>query len=181
MSMHAPARCSTPRRRRAAPWLVWMALLLMAMELGGSLYERLVLDPAWPDNMALIQPDGGGVNRKVFWMPLHGFVMLLLPVALWASWSNRLIRRWLLTATGIYAAMRIWTFAYFVPRAMRFEDADVDANALAGEARDWVLLSALRTPMIVATVAALWLAARQLDRPPSSSTALPEYDTEAAP
>jgi hypothetical protein len=57
----------------------------------------------------------------------------------------------------------VWTFAYFVPRALRFEDAAADPNAFTGEARDWVLLSTLRTPMIVATVAALWLAARQLN------------------
>ncbi len=70
-------------RDRLAPWLVNVALLLMALELGGSLYERLVVDPAWPTNPAIVQPDSGGVNRKVFWIPLHGALTLLLPIALW--------------------------------------------------------------------------------------------------
>ncbi|MCA1717312.1 MAG: hypothetical protein LC781_10940, partial [Actinobacteria bacterium] len=111
-------------RERLAPWLVNMALLLMALELGGSLYERLVVDPAWTTNLAIIQPDSGGMNRKAFWIPLHGALTLLLPIALWACWHSRAARRWLLAALGVYLAMRAWTFAYFIPLAIQFEAAE---------------------------------------------------------
>jgi len=155
-------------RDRLAPWLVNVALLLMALELGGSLYERLVVDPAWPTNPAIVQPDSGGVNRKVFWIPLHGALTLLLPIALWACWRSRAPRRWLLAAIGIYLAMRVWTFAYFIPLALQFEAAEELSDTLAKDAQTWVLLSSVRTSMILTVVAALWAAARRLDREPKA-------------
>lgn len=155
-------------RDRLAPWLVNTALLLMALELGGSLYERLVVDPAWTTNLGIIQPHSGGVNRKAFWIPLHGALTLLLPIALWACWRSRAVRRWLLAAVGVYLAMRAWTFAYFIPLALQFETAEELSDALAKEAQVWVLLSSLRTPMILAVVAALWAAARRLDQEPQA-------------
>jgi hypothetical protein len=155
-------------RERLAPWLVNMALLLMALEQGGSLYERLVVDPAWTTNLAIIQPDSGGMNRKAFWIPLHGALTLMLPIALWACWRSRAARRWLLAALGVYLAMRAWTFAYFIPLASQFEVAEEFSDAIAKDAQTWVLLSSLRTPMILAVAAALWAAARRLDQEPQA-------------
>lgn len=154
-------------RDRMARWAVHAALILMVLELGGSLYEHLVVDPAWLSNITVIQPDHGGVNRKVFWMPLHGALTLVLPVALWASWRSWAARRWVLVAFGLYAAMRIWTFLYFVPWAMRFESAEGLSQALASDARTWVLLSLLRAPLVIAAAAALWAAARRMTPEPA--------------
>lgn len=151
-------------RDRLAPWAVNGALLVLALELGGGIYERVVVDPVWPNNLAIIQPEAGGLNRKVFWMPLHGALTLLLPVALWASWRRPATRRWLLVATGIYVVMRGWTFAYFIPAALQFEAAAGHSPALVADARRWVLLSTLRTPLVLVAGAALWLAARRWQR-----------------
>jgi ubiquinone/menaquinone biosynthesis C-methylase UbiE len=135
------------------------ALFLTALAVGGSLYEHLVVDPVWPGNVAVIQPDHGGVNRKLFWVPLHAALTLALPLALWASWRNAAARRWLLFAAGSYVGLRVWTMTYFVPRALRFEAEGVaDASA----ARAWVRLSALRLPLVLASLAALGMAARRL-------------------
>lgn len=150
------------RRARIGEWFVNGALLLAALMLGGGLYENLVLDPAWPDNVALIQAAHGGVRRVSFWMPIHGATMLLLVLALWACWRQPRVRGWLLAATGIYLAMRAWTFLYFIPGAIRFESAEVLSSELASEARTWVFLSALREPMVLAMIAALWIAARRM-------------------
>jgi len=43
-----------------APWAVNGSLLFMALDLGGSLSEHLVVDRAWPNNVRLIQPGRGG-------------------------------------------------------------------------------------------------------------------------
>src|SRR5262245_48955577 len=102
-----------PWRGRLAAGAVTAALFLTALAIGGSLYEHLVVDLVWPTNGAVIQPDHGGVNRKLFWMPLHAALTLALPLALWASWRNRSARRWLLVAAGSYVAMRVWTMVYF--------------------------------------------------------------------
>src|SRR5438045_1097708 len=93
-------------RDRLAAWAVKGALFLMALAIGGSLYEHLVVDPVWPGNVPLIQPERGGVDRKVFWVPLHGALTVLFPVALWACWRNPAARRWALVALGSYLVMR---------------------------------------------------------------------------
>src|SRR5262249_50300566 len=100
---------------------VTVALFFTILAAGGGLYEHLVVDPVWPANAAVIQPDRGGVNRKLFWVPFHAALTLALPVALWAAWRSPAARRWLLAAVGGYVALRAWTFAYFVPQALRFE------------------------------------------------------------
>jgi ubiquinone/menaquinone biosynthesis C-methylase UbiE len=146
-------------RDRLAPWAVNGALLLMALTLGGGLYETIVVDPAWPANVALIQPGRGGVDRKVFWGLIHGALTVALPLALWALWRRPGVRGWLLVATGIYVAVRVWSFLYFIPLALRFEAAEGMADPLMSEAPLWVLLSPIRNVLALAGVAALWLAA----------------------
>jgi ubiquinone/menaquinone biosynthesis C-methylase UbiE len=147
-------------RARLAPSLVTASLFLMVLVVGGSLYEHLAVDPVWPANGSVIQPDHGGVNRKLFWIPLHVALTLALPLALWGAWRIRGARRWLLVATGSYVAMRLWTMLYFVPRALQFEAEGV---ADAGAAQTWVLLSTLRLPLVLASLAALRMAARRLE------------------
>lgn len=154
-------------RGRLAPWTVNGALLLMVLAIGGSLYEYLVVDPVWPTNVTLIQPDHGGVNRKLFWVPLHVALTLALPVALWACWRNAAARRWVLVALGAYLVMRAWTLVYFVPEALRFE-AEGLSNAL--EAQRWVLWSTLRLPLVLASAAALGAAGRRLEGSSGSAT-----------
>lgn len=153
----------TPARRwQLARWTTAAALLIMVLQLGGSIYEHLVVDSVWPDNVALIQPERGGIDRKLFWMPLHGAVTLLLPLALWAAWRERRARKYLLGATAAYIAIRVWTFAYFIPRALAFESAHELGGALAGEARMWVMLSWLRMPLVIAMAVLLARAGRAL-------------------
>ncbi|HVK72505.1 MAG TPA: hypothetical protein VM734_04270 [Kofleriaceae bacterium] len=142
-----------------ALWATRVALLVFVLELGGSLYERLVLDAAWPVNPALIQPAQGGVDRKVFWMPLHGIATVALPLALWAAWADPVARRWLLVAVATYVAMRAWTFAYFIPNVQRFERA---TSVDLAEARAWVRWSLLRAPLLLATTYATWRSAYYL-------------------
>jgi hypothetical protein len=155
---------TTTRRQRLAPWLAQAASIAMIIAIAGGLYEFSVLDPAWPDRLDLIQPARGGVNRKVFWIPLHAVLTLLLPLALWASWRTRPARNAVLLAIASYAVMRAWTGIYFVPAALRFEEAAEVTPALLEEARRWAQLSMLRAPLDVATAAALWIAARRLPR-----------------
>lgn len=149
-------------RERLAYWSTLGAFLVMVLDLGGSLYEHLVLDPAWPTNFALIQRQAGGVSRTAFWIPIHTALTVLLALALWAGWRMRAVRVWLLGAVALYVAMRLWTFAYFVPRALLFERYQGAPQALAREAETWVRLSLLRFPVVLASAIALWVAVRLL-------------------
>jgi hypothetical protein len=161
--MNAPQKI---RRERIALWAIQGSLLVAAIMLGGSIYEGLVVDAAWPTNVAIIQPDEGGVNRKAFWIPLHVLATLLLPLALWASWRERHARRWLLVALGSYAAIRIWSSVYFIPAALDFETAMGLTDASMVDAQRWVLLSWFRTPLALAVVVGIQQASRRFSTTP---------------
>lgn len=144
-----------------AQWATRIALIFFFFQLGGSFYEHLVIDRIWPANPTLIQPGQGGVDRKVFWIPMHGVVTLALPLALWAAWRVPGARTWLLIALGLYLVIRIWTFAYFIPAVARFEAADtIDVDA----ARAWVRWSLTRLPLLLGATWATWRALVMLGR-----------------
>lgn len=150
------------RRTRLGEWMVNGALLATVLMLGGGLYEHLVVDPAWPSNPTLVQAAHGGVSRVSFWIPIHGATTLLLLLSLWACWRERRVRGLLLAATGMYLAIRVWTFLYFIPRVIQFESAEALTGELASQARTWVFLSAFREPMVLFMIAALWIASRHM-------------------
>lgn len=136
-------------------WAVRTTLVACLFELGGSLYEYVVVDTVWPTNPALIQPERGGMNRKYFWAPLHGVLNLALLLALWARWSQPDVRAWLLAALGLYLVLRVWTFAWFIPRALAFEQGRVEDLE---KARAWVRWSLLRAPLLAAATFCVWRA-----------------------
>ena len=41
-----------------------IALVFGAIGLGRGIYETLIVDRVWPDNLAIIQPQRGGLDRK---------------------------------------------------------------------------------------------------------------------
>lgn len=153
------------KRLRVARWLVTATLFVFCLDIGGGLYEHLVVDTVWIDNPTVIQSGRGGVDRKLFWIPIHGALTLLLVGALWASWSDRPVRNRVLVATGLYLVMRAWTFAYFVPLVAEFEalQGDTLSPEMRSMARQWVTLSLLRMPLVAGSAVALWLAGRRLD------------------
>ncbi|MFP2906241.1 hypothetical protein ACLESD_14475 [Pyxidicoccus sp. 3LFB2] len=133
-----------PMRNRLAAGLVWFCTLLLAIEVGGGIHEHLVLDRAWPSNLALIQPERGGAHRAPFWMVVHGVLSLSLLATLWATWPHRELRKRVAWVLGLHLALRIGSFAYFIPAALRFEQA---TSVSPDEVRMWVLLSPLRTAL----------------------------------
>lgn len=140
-------------RDRLAPPLVWLSILLFGAEAGGGIYEHLVLDRTWPSNLALIQSGQGGVDRSLFWIAIHSSLLLALLGALWATWKEAALRRRVAWALGLHLAMRIWSFAYFIPAALRFEAA---TSVSAEQVQTWVLLSPLRTALTLVGFALLF-------------------------
>lgn len=126
---------------------------LASAQLGGGLYEHRVLDPVWPHRPAIIQPRNGGVSRRRFWIPVHIALEVALIAAVVTSWNHPHVRAALLIALASHAAMRIWSFADFIPKATAFEKADpatIDRNA----AVRWSRRSLLRLPLDAITSAA---------------------------
>lgn len=117
--------------------------------LGGGIYETLLIDPRWPANPAIIQPSRGGINRGFFWGPVHTLYELALIVSVWSAWKNEQVRWWILGALGTHLAARAWSFAYFIPNALRFEQVNDFSEKQTHLARRWTRLSRCR-PVIQA-------------------------------
>jgi hypothetical protein len=127
-----------------------LASALALIGLGGGLYEFLVVDPSWPRRPDIIQPNRGGISRKRFWIPAHTAFELVLIAALVSAWTLPEARFWLLVALISHAAMRIWSFVDFVPKALAFERAEPAAVDEAA-ARAWARRSLLRLPLDLVT------------------------------
>jgi hypothetical protein len=131
------------------------AIVLGSIGLGGGLYETLLIDPKWPSNPAIVQSSRGGISRGRFWGPIHTLYELALIVATWLVWSDSRVRWWVVTALIIHLATRVWSFAYFIPKALSFEklgDLTQDQQRLA---RGWTSLSRCRPVLQFASLLAL--------------------------
>lgn len=134
--------------------LIAAATALALISLGGGIYEFVVVDPQWPRNPVLIQPQRGGISRKHFWIPAHTLFELVLVGALIAAWREGALRTPLLLALGAHALMRVWSAVDFIPKALAFERAEPGAVSEVA-ARRWVRRSRLRLTLDLFTCAAL--------------------------
>jgi hypothetical protein len=131
------------------------ALVLGAIGIGGGIYETLIVDRVWPDNLAIIQPRRGGIRRGVFWGPVHTLYELALLVSAWMVWGDTYTRRWIVVALLAHFVARVWSFAYFIPNALRFEKLDNLTEDQARLARRWTRLSRYRPVFGALSIAAL--------------------------
>ena len=134
------------------------AVVLGAIMLGGGIYETLLVDRVWPDNPALIQPERGGIDRAPFWMPAHTLYELALFISLWMLWSLSEARWWIAAALVVHFATRVWSMAYFIPRALRFEKLGDLTGKQRLDAKRWTRLSRCRPVLEAVSIMALWVA-----------------------
>lgn len=133
--------------------LLSAVVLLGCSSLGGGLYEALVLDPVWPGRPAIVQSRHGGVSRRRFWIPVHAAFEVTLVAAVVVAWGHPDVRTPLLVALACHVAMRVWSFADFIPKAVAFEKADPAVVERAAAVR-WTRRSLLRLPLDIVTCAA---------------------------
>jgi hypothetical protein len=134
------------------------ALVLGAIMLGGGIYETLLVDRVWPDHPAVIQPDRGGINRALFWMPAHTLYELALFITLWMVWSASNARWWVIAALTVHFAARTWSMTYFIPGALRFEKLGDLTEEQRHQARRWTRLSRCRPVLEAVSIMALGVA-----------------------
>src|SRR3984957_17029580 len=141
-----------------------VALTLGAVGLGGGLYETLLVDPVWPRNPAVIQPSRGGLDRKRFWGPAHVLFEIALFVAAWRAWGSAAARPWMVAAVAAHFTARVWSFAYFIPRALRFEKMGDLSEEQVRLARRWTRLSRCRPVLELVSILSLGAAVLFLGR-----------------
>jgi hypothetical protein len=132
-----------------------LTTLVAAMEVGGSLYEALVVYPAWsaapPATLALLQGPNS-LQSTPFWIPIHVTLEILLVVALALNWRAPRRRTLILAGLGVHVLVRVWTFLYFVPEIMAFTTTATDgaySTELAARVAMWGALGWLRRALIV--------------------------------
>jgi hypothetical protein len=123
---------------------VLCAIVLGAIALGGGIYETVLVDRVWPGNPAIIQPSRGGINRGLFWAPIHIVYEVALLVSAWAVWGDAFARCCIIVALIAHFASRAWSFAYFIPKALWFEKAGDLTEEQSRLARRWIQLSRCR-------------------------------------
>lgn len=147
------------------PMLLLPALTaaLACASLGGGFYQFSVVDPYWPARPDIAQPQYGGINPKLFWIPIHVAFELALIASLVVTWHAPTVRNALLVALASHAVMRVWSAFDFIPKALAFERAEpgtIDPAAI----RRWTRRSLGRLPLDLITcgavLAALIAAAR---------------------
>jgi hypothetical protein len=132
-----------------------IALIFGTIGLGGGIYETLLVDRVWPDNLAIIQPQRGGLDRKLFWVPIHTLYEVALLASVWQLWSNSYARSWIFVALVAHFVSRAWSFAYFIPKALRFEKLNELTDSEVHLARQWVRLSRCRPVLEAASIISL--------------------------
>jgi hypothetical protein len=138
------------------------ALVLGSIAVGGGLYETLLVDRVWPGNLVLIQPGRGGINRGLFWMPVQMSYELALVAAAWETWDIIEARWWAIAALAFHLVARAWSFAYFIPNALRFEKLASLGEEDMRKARRWTRLSRFRPVLEMAAVVAQAIAILKL-------------------
>jgi len=132
-----------------------IALIFGAIGLGGGIYEMLIVDRVWPDNLAIIQPKRGGLDRKLFWVPIHTLYEVALLASAWTLWSNSYTRTWIVVALVAHFVSRVWSLAYFIPQALRFEKLSGLTDSEVHLARQWTRLSRCRPVLEAVSIVAL--------------------------
>jgi hypothetical protein len=157
-----------------APTLTTWSLVLLcfstAAAIGGGLYEKIVLVPIWsespPSSFAIIQP-GTGVPLQSFWIPVHTAITIFLILSLVLSWRRPEVRRLLLIGLCSYALMRGWSFAYFIPEMLAFQQVPLDSPPsaeLTGRVESWTFWTVFRAPLDVISFGCYIFALRRLGK-----------------
>jgi hypothetical protein len=141
-----------------------IAIILGAIGFGGGIYETLLVDRVWPDNLAIIQPKRGGLDRKLFWVPIHTLYEIALLASAWTLWSDAYARSWIIVALAAHFVSRAWSFAYFIPKAVRFENLSELTGSERHLARQWTYLSRCRPLLEAVSIISLGAAILYLGR-----------------
>ena len=135
---------------------LWVYLFMASVVLGASIYETLVVHPAWsrkpPESfVAFMGEPIGRMNLPGFWKPVAPLYALsavaALVVALLAGTPNVP-----LTVSVACAVVGVaWTLVYFRPNVTRFLEkggGGAPPERLQAEARRWIMNNWIRTAMV---------------------------------
>jgi Anthrone oxygenase len=143
--------------------VLWLYSLLASLAFGASIFESLVVHPAWSRKPpeSLVGFMGAPINRlnmAAFWKLVAPLYALGSLCALAVAFRVGAQGTPLILSSACAVATVAWTLVYFRPTIERFLEiggGNAGADRLQSEARRWILLNWVR--LVVITVA--WWAA----------------------
>ena len=135
---------------------LWLYAVMASVVLGASVYESLVVHPAWsrkpPESfVGFMGAPVSRMNIPAFWIPAAPLYALTgigaLAVALWAG-SPPVP---LIVSAACAVSVVVWTVVYFRPTIGRFLESgggDAPAEHLQSDVRRWILLNWIRVAMV---------------------------------
>lgn len=160
-------------RQRISDLLLIVALLMGAVMLGGTVYQMLVINPAWGGDLPgslprFFQGSQWPAAFARFWAhPVLSMYPLFLIGALTALWPDRRRRAWLLATLGLVVVVAVWTGVYFIPAIdVLFvrAGAGLTPAQITAQAGAWLFWDRIRFVLITAA----WLTALEAYGAPRS-------------
>ena len=135
---------------------LWFYILMASVVFGASVYEALVVHPAWsrkpPESFAgFMGATISRMNLRGFWVPVVPLYALSGLVALAVALRAGNPRPPLALSSACAIAAVAWTLAYFRPTIERFLErggGGAPAERLKSEAQRWILLNWIRLAMV---------------------------------
>lgn len=136
--------------------VLWFYAVMASLVFGASLYETLVVHPAWsrkpPDSFrAFMGEPLGRMNIAEFWKAMAPLYALSALAALGLAYLAESPGSALIVSAACAVLAVAWTLIYFRPTIERFlvtGGGGAPAERLQAEARHWIGLNWLRTALV---------------------------------
>ena len=136
--------------------LLWFYSVMASVVLGASVYESLVVHPAWsrqpPESfVSFVGAPISRMNIAGFWMPVAPVYALSAIAASTVALQAGSATVSLIVSAVCAVAGVVWTLVYFRPTIVRFLEqggGNAPAERLRSEAKRWILLNWIRVAMV---------------------------------
>jgi hypothetical protein len=135
--------------------LLWTHVGFTAITLGGTIYEAMVIDPAWsaapPESLSVITGRPHAVNPARFWRGLGPWSALALLGAVIANWSLPGRRKWILISFAC-VLLNTLTFIFYLAPLLRMilaSDGGRSSAELAALANRWLIGAWWRLALLI--------------------------------
>jgi len=175
--------------------VLWLYLAMASLVFGATVYEALVVHPAWsrkpPESfVAFMGEPVGRINLAQFWIPVAPLFALSALASVAAAAMQGTPNRMLIVSAACAVTVVAWTLIYFRPTVSRFllqQGGNAPAERLQAEARRWIVLNWIRVALVAISWSGVIVASRgyPLDSDHNNlhwnESSLPTHKTAAYP
>jgi uncharacterized membrane protein len=133
---------------------LWIAVVTVAVSVGGNVFQMTVVDPLWnaspPESVQTFSSQTALLSgvKKFHQNPLYLFGLACLLASPFLAWNRPAMRNWLLLGVMMYACIIVVTLLYFYPmnRTLGLLGAhpSTDARTLVAMTHRWIFADRIR-------------------------------------